>query len=365
MQVGIRGDPALMKSFVPVGWACPTHRPSYGKQSKEALMTVNASAVPAPQGPSGGSGRIRRQGARSGRRPDSHNSMAAMLLTPTGIILLALVIVPILFLIFTSFTDFNQRSLFTGEFNVAGVKQYATVLGDSTFWMALLRTFLFTAALVVGSMLIGMAVAQMMTKLGTVMRYLVTFVLIFAWAMPNVASSVVWNWLFQPGYGVINWLLTRLRIFGDLSNLAWSNTTTLAFVCIWMLVVWQAVPYIAITLYAATMQLDPSSLEAAQLDGAGPIRTYWQIVVPLISPSIMVIGMLSIIWDFNVFNQIWLVSQGGPSGSTSTIGVFTYKKAFINFDIAQGAAISVITVIILLALTSVYVRNLLKSGEDL
>ncbi|MEK0306848.1 carbohydrate ABC transporter permease [Bifidobacterium favimelis] len=329
-------------------------------------MTQNTSALSAPAKSPGGGGPAGHSGIRrGGRRPDSHGGMAAALLTPTGIILIALVIVPIIFLVFTSFTDFNQRSLFTGEFNMAGLSQYSSVLKDKEFWAALLRTFLFTAALVVGSLLVGMAVAQMMTKLGTVMRYIVTFVLIFAWAMPNVASSVVWNWLFQPGYGVINWLLTRLRIFGDLSNLAWSNNTTLAFVCIWLLVVWQAVPYIAITLYAATTQLDPSSLEAAQIDGAGPIRTYWQIVVPLIAPSIMVIGMLSIIWDFNVFNQIWLVSQGGPSGSTSTIGVFTYKKAFINFDIGQGAGISVITVIILLLLTSVYVRNLLKSGEDL
>ncbi|OZG67399.1 carbohydrate ABC transporter permease [Bifidobacterium eulemuris] len=302
---------------------------------------------------------------RTRKTMKSTTGFTALLLTPTGIILAALVIVPIIFLVFTSFTDFNQRSLFTGEFEFVGLAQYAAALSDAAFWQSLLRTFLFTAALVVGSMLIGMAVAQMMTKLGTVMRYIVTFALIFAWAMPNVASSVVWKWLFQPGYGVINYLLTKLRIFGDVSNLAWSNNTTLAFVCIWLLVVWQAVPYIAITLYAATTQIDHSCIEAAQLDGAGPIRTYWQVIVPLIKPSIMVIAMLSVIWDFNVFNQIWLVSQGGPSGSTSTIGVFTYKQAFVNFDIAQGAAISVITVIILLALTGVYVRNLLKTGEDL
>ncbi|KFI46959.1 N,N'-diacetylchitobiose transport system permease protein [Bifidobacterium bohemicum] len=295
----------------------------------------------------------------------SQGRFAAMLLTPTGVILLALVLVPILFLIVTSFTDFNQASLFTGTFKFKGFAQYVVALKDIEFWKALLRTFIFTAALVIGSLLIGMAVAQMMTKLGTVMRYIVTFVLIFAWAMPNVASSVVWKWLFQPGYGIVNWMLTKLHVFGNMLNVAWSNNTTLAFLCIWMLVIWQAVPYIAITLYAATTQLDQSCLEAAQIDGAGHIRTYWQIVVPLIKPSIMVIAMLSIIWDFNVFNQIWLVSQGGPNGTTSTIGVFTYKKAFVNFDIAQGAAISVITVIILMALTGVYVRNLLKSGEDL
>lgn len=299
------------------------------------------------------------------RRSMRQGTFVALLLTPMGIILTALVIVPIIFLVFTSFTDFNQASLFTGAFSFTGLKQYSTVLTDVEFWKALLRTFVFAAALVIASVLIGMAVAQLLTKLGTVVRYIVVFVLIFAWAMPNVASSVVWKWLFQPGYGVINWLLTQLRIFGNVTNLSWSNNTTLAFVCIWLLVVWQAVPYIAITLYAATTQIDRSYMEAAQIDGAGRIRTYWQIVVPLIRPSIMVVTMLSVIWDFNVFNQIWLVSQGGPNDTTSTIGIFTYKKAFVNFDIGQGASISVITVIILMALTSVYIRNLLKSGEDL
>lgn len=308
---------------------------------------------------------VRRRPAKRSAGKGSQGRFAVMLLTPTGIILLALVAVPIIFLVLTSVTDFNQTSLFTGSFSVVGLRQYALALKDPEFWKALVRTFVFTAALVVGSVLIGMQVAQLMTRLGSVMRYIVTFVLIFAWAMPNVASSVVWKWLFQPGYGIINWMLTKLRIFGDLTDLAWANNTSLAFVSIWLLVVWQAVPYIAITLYAATTQLDRSYLEAAQLDGAGHIRLYWQIVVPLIQPSILVVTILSIIWDFNVFNQIWLVSQGGPGGTTSTIGVFTYKKAFINFDIAQGAAISVVTVVILMALTGFYVRNLLKSGEDL
>ncbi|MCI1636092.1 carbohydrate ABC transporter permease [Bifidobacterium sp.] len=305
---------------------------------------------------------------KHGKKPglrDHDGKTAAMLFGPTGLILIALVAVPIAFLLISSFSDFNQRSLFTGEFNIVGLQQYAIALADKDFWYAMLRTVLFTAALVLGSVLIGMYVSQMMTRLNGAMRYLVTFVLIFAWAMPNVASSIVWKWLFQPGYGVVNWMLTRLRIFGDMSNTAWSNNTTLALLCIWMLVVWQAVPYIAITLYAATIAVDHSCLEAAQLDGAGSWRMYWQILVPMIKPSLLVVSILSVIWDFNVFNQIWLVSQGGPSGSTATIGVFTYTKAFVGFDIGQGSAISVITVLLLLVLTGVYIRNLLKSGEDL
>lgn len=312
--------------------------------------------------------RERSDGARVAASADHHltrSRMPGFLLTPAGLIMVVLVFAPLVFLCFTAFTDFNQRSLFTGEFSIVGFSQFVKVLTNSDFYISLLRTFGFTASLVAGSVLIGMGVAQMLTKLDRVLRYLVIFVLVFAWAMPNVASSAVWNWLFTPGYGVVNWLLAKLQIFGDLTNLSWSNNTWLAFFCIWLLIVWQAVPYIAITLYAAQMQTDLSCVEAAQIDGAGPIRTYWQIIVPMIRPSLMVITMLSIIWDFNVFNQIWLISGGGPQGSTSTIGVFTYKEAFVNFHIGQGAAISILTTFILLGLTSIYIRNLLKSGEEL
>lgn len=320
----------------------------------------------APSSHSSPTGQVAPSGPTSRRpAPTSHRLTVAALLSPAGLILVALVLVPLGFLIYTSFTDYSQQALFTGQYQFVAFDQYLKVFSDPKFYAALVRTFLFTAALVIGSVLIGMWVAQLMTKVSTPLRYLLTFVLIFAWAMPNVASSMVWRWLFQPGYGVINWLLTRLGIFGDLTNTAWSNNTTLAFITIWLLVVWQAVPYIAITLYAATTQIDRSCLEAAAIDGASPLRAYWQITVPLIKPSIMVITMLSIIWDFNVFNQIWLVSGGGPQNSTATIGVFTYKQAFVNFAIGQGAAISVVTSLILLVLTAIYIRNLLRTGEKL
>jgi N,N'-diacetylchitobiose transport system permease protein len=303
-------------------------------------------------------------------RPDRpvrrrRNFAPLWLLSPAGIVLAAITVAPILFLIFTSFTDYSQRTLFTGEFAFVGFSQYAALFTNADFWWSLIRTILFTAAMVLGSVLIGTGMSHVLTRLGTVLRYVVTIVLVFAWAMPNVASSLVWNWLFQPGYGVVNWLLTQLQIFGDVTNLAWDNNATLAFLSIWMLVVWQAVPFIALTLYAAETQVPADYAEAARLDGANEWRVYREVTLPHLAPTLLLITILSIIWDYNVFNQIWLVSRGGPDDATSTLGVFTYITAFVGFDIGQGAAISVVTTLILLILTSVYIRNLIRSGEDL
>ena len=287
------------------------------------------------------------------------------LLTPAGIVMIALVLVPIVFLIFTSFTDYDQRSLFTGEFSVVGFEQYGKIFTDPDFWWSVIRTVLFTAAMVIGTIGVGMAISQLLTRLGTVMRYILTIVLVFAWAMPTVATSQIWNWLFQPGYGVVNWMLTQLHIFGDMTNTAWANNAFLAYTCIWLLIVWGGVPFIALTMYAAQSQVDPAYLEAARIDGASEARIYWTIVLRFLRPTLLLVAILSVIWDFNVFNQIWLVSQGGPNNATSTIGIWAYKTAFVSAHVGTGAAITVVATAMLLAITGLYIRNLLRSGEEL
>ncbi|GAA2532293.1 carbohydrate ABC transporter permease [Winogradskya humida] len=287
------------------------------------------------------------------------------LLSPAGLVLAVVTLAPIGFLVFTSFTDYNQRTLFTGVYSGVGFAQYSELLGSGAFWVSLLRTVIFTVAMVAGSVLIGMGVSHLLTRLGRAWRYTVTVVLIVAWAMPNVASSLVWNWMFQPGYGVINWLLGQLRIFGDTAGLNWAQDPALAYVSIWLLIVWQAVPFIALTLNAAETQVPPEYQEAARLDGAGELAVYRMITLQHLRPTLLLVTILSVIWDYNVFNQIWLVSRGGPGDATSTLGVFTYKTAFVGFRIGQGAAISVVTTLLLLGLTAFYIRNLLKSGEDL
>ncbi|WP_375386091.1 carbohydrate ABC transporter permease [uncultured Microbacterium sp.] len=305
---------------------------------------------------------------RTGRRPvrSGQGARAPLwLLSPAGVVMGLVTILPIVLLVLLSLTDYDQRSLFIGAFSVVGLENYADIFTEPEFWWSLGRTVAFTVAMVVGSVVIGMGAAHLMTRLGNVMRYVMTIVLICAWAMPNVASSLVWNWLFQPGYGVMNWLITQLRVFGDFTDVAWSESPFLAFLSIWALIVWQAVPFIALTLYAAEIQVPAEYHEAARLDGAGDWAIYRQITLVFLRPTLLLITILSIIWDYNVFNQIWLISEGGPDSATTTLGIYTYKTAFVGFELGNGAAVSVVTTLILLVLTAFYIRNLLRSGEDL
>jgi N,N'-diacetylchitobiose transport system permease protein len=297
--------------------------------------------------------------ARKRRRP----------LLPYGLLLPAVVVLglvlgyPLVRLLLISVQDYGLRALFTGTAGWAGWDNYAAVLGDDQLVPVLLRSVGFCAALVLGTLVIGMGVALMLRRLGRRMRVAVTMSLIAAWALPNVASTLVWQWLFQPGYGVVNWLLSHVGL-GDFTQHDWTTTPASAFTLVWLLVVWQSVPFVALTLHAGLSQIPRSYYEAATLDGAGPWRVHLTITWPFLQPILGLVTILSVIWDFTVFNQIWILTQGGPSQGTTTLGIWTFTRAFSTNSFGQGAAIAVVSVLLLLAMTIVYVRRLVRAGED-
>ncbi|WP_103335752.1 carbohydrate ABC transporter permease [Amycolatopsis sp. CA-126428] len=286
------------------------------------------------------------------------------LLLPAAALLGLVLGYPLVRLVVISLQDYGLRSLFTGTTRFAGWDNYAGVLADPELLPVLGRSLGLCAALVAGTLVIASGVALLLRGLGRRMRTAVTLCLIAAWALPNVASTLVWQWLFQPGYGVVNWLLTRLG-FGDLTQHDWTTTPASAFTLVWLLVVWQSVPFAALTLHAGLSQIPRSYYEAAALDGAGPWRVHRTITVPFLQPILGLVTILSIIWDFTVFNQIWILTQGGPGGGTTTLGIWTFTRAFSRNDFGQGAAIAVVSVVLLVGLTAAYVRRLVRSGEDL
>lgn len=293
------------------------------------------------------------------------------LLLPYGLLLpaaavLALVLgYPLVRLVVISCQDYGLRSLFTGVAGWAGLDNYAAVLASPELGPVLVRSIGFCAALVIGTLVIGLGVALLMGRLGHRMRAAVMFALIAAWAVPNVASTLVWHWLFQPVYGVVNWLLTQLRVFGDLTQHDWTTSAFSAFTLVWLLVVWQSVPFVALTLHAGLSQIPRSYYEAAAIDGAGPVRVFATITLPFLRPVLGLVTILSVIWDFTVFNQIWILTQGGPEQQTTTLGIWTFTTAFSRNSFGQGGAIAVVSVVLLLALTGVYVRRLVRSGENI
>ena len=288
-----------------------------------------------------------------------------LLLLPAAAVLALVLGYPLVRLIVISGQDYGLRALFTGRAAWLGFANYASVLTDPALGPVLLRTAGFCVALVAGTLVIGLAVALMLGVLGRRMRTAVTVCLVAAWAVPNVAATLIWQWLFQPAYGVVNWLLTRLAVFGDFSQHDWLARPLSAFAVVWLLVVWQSVPFVALTLRAGLSQIPRSFYDAAALDGAGGWARFRVITLPFLRPILLLVAILSVIWDFNVFNQIWILTSGGPAGATTTLGIWSFTRAFTSGAYGQGAAIAVVSVILLMILTAYYVRRLVRSGEEL
>jgi N,N'-diacetylchitobiose transport system permease protein len=284
---------------------------------------------------------------------------------PAAAVLALVLGYPLVRLVIISGQDYGLRALFTGHATWLGPGNYDAILRDPDIGPVLLRTAGFCVALVTGTLVIGMTVALLLGVLGPRMRGTVTVCLVAAWAVPNVAATLIWQWLFQPTYGVVNWLLSRLAVFGDFGQHDWFARPVSAFAVVWLLVVWQSVPFVALTLRAGLSQIPRSYYEAAALDGAGGWTRLRVVTLPFLRPILLLVAILSVIWDFNVFNQIWILTGGGPGGATTTLGIWSFTRAFTSGSYGQGAAIAVVSVALLMILTAYYVRRLVRSGEEL
>ena len=326
---------------------------------------VNAGGPGAGAGPDAGPDSGPGSPARRRPRPRRPRQLQPyVLLAPAAVLLAVVVGYPLVRLGVISTQGFGLRTLITGHAGSVGAANYTAILHDPQLPRVLVRTVVFAASLVAGTVAVGLGAALMMAVVGRRLRIAMMLALLGAWAMPTVASTLVWQWLFQPTYGVVNWLLTQVRIFGDLRQHDFLAGTTSGFVVVWLLVVWVSVPFVALTLYAGLTQIPGDYYEAAALDGAGYLRQLRAVTLPFLRPVLMLVTVLSVIWDFNVFNQIWILTKGGPDGATTTIAVWSFTKAFASQSYGQGAAIAVFSVVLLAVLVGWWVRRLVAAGEE-
>ncbi len=285
------------------------------------------------------------------------------LMLPSVVIVLVIVGYPLVDLFETSFQRYGLFQLFDHKPTWDGLANYDQILTNSAFWVAVERTVLFTLACVGGTMVIGMLVALMLTRLGRAMRGAVSIVMVLAWAMPPVSAVIVWQWLFANQFGVVDWILTALHL-GNFSNLDWFGVSSFrAWFVITLMVIWQAVPFVALSLYAGLSQVPRELYEAARVDGAGALVVFKSITMRMLRPIISLLVILSVIWDFNLFTQIWVMTSGGPNGGTTTIGIWSYEEAFVSSNFGLGAAASVIAMVLVGIMSFYYIRHLIGTGE--
>ena len=282
------------------------------------------------------------------------------LLAPALLVLAAILGFPMYRLVSLSFQQYGLKELFAGRGTFIGLRNYQDILTDSFFWTVVARTVAFAAVCVGLTMGLGTVVALLLRNLGRTMRVLVTAGLVAAWAMPTLTAISIWQWMFDFEFGVVNWLLTRLGLDGYVQH-NWFDQPLQGFAVIVLVVVWAALPFVAITLHAGLSQVPAELEEAARVDGAGAWQVFRHITFPVLKPIFLILATLSTIWDFKVFTQIWVMLNQRPSREYFLLGIWSYSESFGVTRYGKGAAIAVVMVLLLMALTAFYVRQMLRA----
>ncbi len=287
---------------------------------------------------------------------------AALYLAPAAILLLAMLAYPIYQLVLISLYDYGQpQAAGNAPLVFLGVANYAELLSDVQFWTVLGKTVGFAAACVIGSLLVGTGLAILSTRIRAVPRMLLFLAALGAWSTPAIAGSYVWLFLFDTDFGLVNEVLSGLGL--PFEHHSWTFGTFGAFGLVAAEVIWCSFPFVMVTMYAGIKGIPDEVLEAASLDGASMWRTTWQIILPMVRPLLMIATIQSIIWDFKVFTQIYVMTNGGGvAGRNLVLNVYAYQQAFAGQEYGLGSAIGVVMTLLLLSVTGLYVRSQRRSA---
>ncbi|WP_329160924.1 sugar ABC transporter permease [Streptomyces sp. NBC_01717] len=262
-----------------------------------------------------------------------------------------------------SFQNLNPRQLILHLTEWNGFDNYTEVLGSSDFWKVVERSIFFTAANVVLIMVLGTLIGLLLARLGKKMRLLLMLGLVLAWAMPLIAATTVYQWLFAQRFGVVNYVLDGLG-WHSMADYNWTSTQFSTFSLVTLVIVWMSIPFVAINLYAASTTIPKELYEAASLDGAGTWKSFTSVTFPFLKPFLLATTFLEVIWVFKSFAQLFAINGGGPDRLTETLPVYAFVEGVGNQHFGMGSAISFLTIIVLLAMTGYYLRTVLKQEED-
>lgn len=285
------------------------------------------------------------------------------LLAPSLVILGVMVGYPAVLMVIQSFTDYTVKNKVQGTLpGFIGLENYIDLFTESDFPVVLMRSLGIMIVLTALNLLLGVLIAVLMTRLGRAWRITVSVGLLLAWAMPPLTATVVWGWIFDTQYGVVNWALNTITGTESFTNYSWLLNPWSFFLVLTIIIVWQSVPFVAFTTYAALGQVPGDVLEAASLDGANGLKRFRLVVFPYLRSVLTVVLVLQIIWNLRIFTQVYaLQSRGGLASETNVLGTYLFRQGVGEFG--ATAAIGVVMVILLLALSWGYVRTTLKEEE--
>ena len=281
---------------------------------------------------------------------------AWIMLLPALLLLLLVFAYPIVRAFWLSLFTQNLGTKLQAEFS--GLDNYVCMAGDGRFWQSFVTTSIFTTTSVALELLLGMGIAIVLNQrfLG---RSLVRTSAILPWALPTALIGLAWWWIFNDQFGVVNDLLLRLGLIK--TGINWLGEPNLARIAVIFADVWKTTPFISILLLAGLQSISPDLYEAHAIDGATPGQSFRQITLPLLMPQILIASLFRFAQAFGVFDLIAVMTNGGPGGATEVVSLYIYSTVMRYLDFGYGAALVVITFLLLVAMVAIASFLLSKS----
>ena len=280
-----------------------------------------------------------------------------LFVVPAVLVLITFACYPLLVLVRMAFSNVGPTNII-GDWDWLGLSNFHAVITMPEFWQALVRTVLLCAVLLVSNLVFGFLVASILSVEGRTTN-IVLSVMVFIWALPPIVSGSVWKFLLDDS-GAVN---AALGLFG-IPPVSWLSSPDLAMWSAAGVVAWAALPFSAMILRGGLLAISEDIIEAAAIDGAGYWQTRLRIVLPLLKPTMWILGILTVLYAFKSFDFFYVLTQGGPGTATNTLPVLSYYTAFTNFDMSVGATVAVISMLLVALFAIPYVRSVRQEVDE-
>lgn len=282
------------------------------------------------------------------------------MLAPALLFLLLLIAYPLLKVVFDAFhySHLINKSM-TG---FAGLDNFKKVIGDEHFVQAVKNTLMWTFFSVVGEYIMGMLTAVLLNQEFKGRGMFRTFIFI-PWLVPIIVAGMTWDWMLNPNFGIINYMLTSLHIVDTPINFL--GEAKYAMPTVIFVNIWRSFPYYTISFLAAMQSIPGDLAEAAAIDGAGMFKRFFKITLPQLRSVSLVIVFIHIIWTAINFDFIWVMTEGGPNYATETLPLMIYRYSMKKFDVGAASALSTMMFTIMVILFTFYYRKRSQLSDDL
>ena len=239
---------------------------------------------------------------------------------------------------------------------------YARIFGDPVFFVVLKNTSIWTIGSVAGQITLGMAIALLLKNVKRGQVFFRTVIIILPWATLDIVAGVMWRWMYNDMYGVINNVLMRMGLIKD--AISWFATAKMAMTAVVITNIWKGFALSSVFFLARLQGIPTYLYEAAELDGAGFMRKYLFVTLPQLRPVLVTTLMLTIIWTINYFPLIYIMTGGGPGYGTETIVTYIYKQGFQFLDYNSSSALSNVLFVMILIITSFFLKLISKEQAE-